>query len=202
MVAPKQFVIAGFTAALAWAGGCTSAAGPGRVPVDVRFAERYKTPPPAADSVALSEQPKAADPPLPLSQSSEEPAHETRNQPYTAPGPAFRQLAVAAAAVVVSAMPQGDEAAQAQSESLVYSSRGPIGRLGVTAPPTSFANAVVGRPGTVRGPATALGFASRGNNLFSARANPASGPNGRCNELARAGFFGANRNRCEAVFRR
>jgi hypothetical protein len=114
----------------------------------------------------MPEQPKVDDPPLQLAKPLEGSAHETTNQPYTAPSAAFRQLAVAAAAAVVSTTQQDDEAAQAQSESLVFSSQGSIGRLGLTAPPTSFGNAVVGRPGTASRAGNCIGFASRGNNLF------------------------------------
>lgn len=110
--------------------------------------------------------------------------------PYTAPGPAFRQLAVVATAAVVEATSrQAGGTAADQAESLVFSAQGVAGRLGATAPPTRVAGAIVGRPGSVRGPATGLGFAAT-DNLFTPRVNPPPGGGGRGRGPVRGGSPG------------
>jgi len=121
---------------------------------------------------------------------------------YTAPGIPFRGLDLAISSAALGATADTLGAGKEASESIALSSDGVLGQTGLTAPPTMVADAVVGRPGLQRGPATGLGFASPVNNIFTPRVNPASGPNGRCAELARAGFFNGDRTACERHFRR
>jgi hypothetical protein len=61
-------------------------------------------------------------------------------------------------------------------------------------------SAVVSQPGLQRGFAAGLGFA-RLPNILTSRANPMTGPNGRCAELVRAGLF-ANEAMCRRFFGR
>jgi hypothetical protein len=126
----------------------------------------------------------------------------TQPTAYTAPGGAFRRLDLAIGSAALGATADTLGAGKEASESIALSSEGVLGQTGLTAPPTMMADAVVGRPGLQRGPATGLGFASPVNNIFTPRVNPASGPNGRCAELARAGFFNGDRAACERNFRK
>ncbi|HRX87066.1 MAG TPA: hypothetical protein P5572_18735 [Phycisphaerae bacterium] len=90
----------------------------------------------------------------------------------------------------------------ARSGALVSSNAGVIGRAGLTGTSATFGAVAVSRPGLQEGPATGLGFASPGRNLFVRQVNPLSGPNGRCRDLARAGFFGGDHAACERAGRR
>ncbi|MCH7813209.1 MAG: hypothetical protein IID40_04220 [Planctomycetes bacterium] len=120
---------------------------------------------------------------------------------YTAPRLGFRGLSAVAAGLVIGLTPETLGAGREISESVAFSASGTIGRLGLTAPPATVGRAVVGRPGLQEGRAATLGFASSVNNIFQPRANPLSGSGGRCNDLAKAGFFGGSRATCEAHFR-
>ncbi len=95
-----------------------------------------------------------------------------------------------------------DDIGRELSESIAFSNAGSIGRLGLTATPTRLAGRVTSRPGLQEGPATGLGFASMDRNIFTSQINRLSGANGRCQDLARAGFFSSNRATCEQSFRR
>ncbi len=121
---------------------------------------------------------------------------------YTSPGLPYQQLAVAVAVAAVGAVAD-DEAklGRAFSESVAFSDAGSIGRLGLTAPPTRLAGRVTSRPGLQEGPATGLGFAALDRNIFTPQINRLSGATGRCQDLARAGFFGGSRAGCEQSFR-
>ncbi|MCP4251501.1 MAG: hypothetical protein GY778_31070 [bacterium] len=120
---------------------------------------------------------------------------------YTAPRLGFRGMSAIAAGLAIGLTPETLGAGREISESVAFSASGTIGRLGLTAPPTTVGRAVVGRPGLQEGRAATLGFASSVNNIFRPRANPLSGSSGRCNDLVKAGFFGGSRAACEANFR-
>jgi len=121
--------------------------------------------------------------------------------PYTSPRGNIRQLALL---TLLSATPgeatRGSAAKDAAEASLpaggITSVSGGIASLGAPQPRTLAA--VVGQPGLQRGYAAGLGFA-RPVNLFTPRANPLTGPNGRCQELIRAGFF-PNAAACKQYF--
>lgn len=121
---------------------------------------------------------------------------------YTAPSAAVRSLSLATSVGALGISRDESSAAEVAAESMILSSQGAVGQLGLTAPPTMVAGAVTSRSGLGRGPATGLGFAAMGSNLFSARVNRLSGVNGRCADLARAGFFGGDRHACERSFGR
>lgn len=133
---------------------------------------------------------------------SDERSSATAKSGYTAPGLAYQQLAIAVTAAVVSLVDDASDVGRELSESILLSDMGTIGRLGLTAPPTQFAGRVTGRPGLQDGPATGLGFAPPDRNLFAPQFNPLSGANGRCRDLAAAGFYGGSRSACEQSFRR
>lgn len=107
---------------------------------------------------------------------------------YTTPSEPYRQILFAVIASSVGLVEKQASAKDA-AESTVATVSGRIGRLGLTAPPTRLAGRVTSRPGLQDGPATGLGFAPAGRNVFTPQFNPLSGPSGRCQELARAGFF-------------
>ncbi len=121
---------------------------------------------------------------------------------YTEPRPQFQPGSLRAFGTLGNLVPAAGNAGKELSESVAFSSQGVIGRSGLTAPPTMLTGAVIGRPGLQRGPATGLGFASPSANIFVRQFNPLSGPNGRCHELARAGFFGGSAAACTAQLRR
>lgn len=133
---------------------------------------------------------------------SAEQTDEAAKSGYTSPGLAYQQLAIAVTAAVVSLVDEANEVGRELSESILLSDMGTIGRLGLTAPPTQFAGRVTGRPGLQDGPATGLGFAPPDRNLFAPQFNPLSGANGRCRDLAAAGFYGGSRSACEQSFRK
>lgn len=116
---------------------------------------------------------------------------------YTAPRLPFQQLAVAVTASVLTSVSEDDtEIGSELAESVAFSSSGPIGRLGLTAPPTQLAGRITSRRGLQEGPATGLVLTGRLGNIFTLGSNRAGGPNGRCRELARSGFFGGDQRAC------
>ena len=123
--------------------------------------------------------------------------------PYTSPRGNIRQLALL---TLLGATPgegtQGSAAKDAAEASLAARSAtsvsGGIASLGAPQPRTLAA--VVGQRGLQRGYAAGLGFA-RPVNLFTPQANPLTGPNGRCQQLIRAGFF-PNAAACQKYFGR
>lgn len=122
---------------------------------------------------------------------------------YTVPGTQAQQLA--ALALGITALGTGADvsgAGREVAESGIGVGQAALGRPGLTAPQPRVASAVVGRPGLQQGFAAGLGFASSDRNIFTARMNPLSGPNGRCQDLASTGFFGGSRSACESHFRR
>jgi len=82
----------------------------------------------------------------------------------------------------------GKEASESSLSALGAGSLATGGLAGLGAPQPRTLTAVVGQPGLQRGFAAGLGF-DRPNNLFTPRSNSLSGPNGRCQELVRAGLF-------------
>jgi hypothetical protein len=119
---------------------------------------------------------------------------------YTAPGAAFQQLAMAAVAGAVATVPDAGGAGKEAAESLVFAQQGTAGRIGLAASATTSSGSIVSSSGLGEGQASRFGFASA-NNIFSAQVNRASGPGGRCGELAGAGFFGGSRPQCEISIR-
>lgn len=116
---------------------------------------------------------------------------------YTAPRLPFQQLAVAVTASVLNSVAEDDsEMGSELAESVAFSSSGPIGRLGLTTAPTQLAGRITSRRGLQEGPATGLVLTGQAHNIFTPLPNLASGPNGRCSELARSGFFGGNERTC------
>ncbi len=121
--------------------------------------------------------------------------------PYSAPGSRIQQLSFMA---VLASTPAssgvrgaGREASEAGVSSLAVSSLGG-GAAGLSAPQARTLTAVVGQPGIQRGLAAGLGFA-RPNNLLTPRANPLTGPTGRCQDLVRSGLF-SNAAACQRFF--
>jgi hypothetical protein len=123
--------------------------------------------------------------------------------PYSAPGAAWRAVSFASTAGALGAVQIGPSAGKTLSESAFGASGGTVlGAPGLTGVQTLAVSATGGRPGLAQGLATGLSFGSPVNNIFRARFNPATGPGGRCHELAGAGFFAGNRTICEHHFRR
>ena len=121
--------------------------------------------------------------------------------PYTAPGPGVRQLSFMAVLASAPASPGVHGAGREVSEAGLSSiSAGSLatGAAGLSAPQARTLTAVVGQPGLQRGLAAGLGFARR-DNLLTPRANPLTGPNGRCQDLVRAGLF-SNAAACRQFF--
>ncbi len=115
---------------------------------------------------------------------------------YTTPGQPYQSIFILITATNIAIVEQ-DQAVKESAQSSVASVSGNIGRLGLTAPPTRLAGRVTSRPGLQDGPATGLGFAPAGRNVFTPQFNPASGPNGRCAELVRAGFRNGSLANCQ-----
>lgn len=90
--------------------------------------------------------------------------------------------------------PAGLELSQAR---FGIGNRSDVIRLGTGTPPSAFSVSTGGIPGSVENALSLLRPASA-QNLQTAIVNPASGAI--CNELARSGFFGGQRSRCESSF--
>ncbi len=107
---------------------------------------------------------------------------------YTPPPAWVRQFVLAVVATIGLTEGASDAGAGKEvSESLVHSAAGVTGRLGLTSPGTTVDGAVGQRLGTSGGPVGGIGFGST-NNIYTLQGNPATGPGGRCAELARAGL--------------
>ena len=120
---------------------------------------------------------------------------------YTAPPAWVRKLVLAVVASVGLTEGASDAGAGREvSESLVHSAAGVTGRLGLTSPGTTVDRGVVNRQGLGTGGLGGIGFAST-NNVYTLQGNPATGPGGRCDELARAGLM-ANHAACTGGARR
>jgi hypothetical protein len=121
---------------------------------------------------------------------------------YTAPSTRFRQLTFLAVLAATPAAPGdtggGREAAESSLSGGTGSLTGGSGLAGLGAPQPRTLNAVVGQPGLQRGFAAGIGFA-RPDNIFTPRANPLSGANGRCQELVGSGLF-SNQAACQGFF--
>jgi len=166
----------------------------------VRLAAEVDQPAPAVAGAAT--QPAAVTLPVATQQAAAtQPA--VAAVPYTSPRGNIRQLALL---TLLGATPgvdtQGSAAKDAAEASLAARSAtsvsGGIASLGAPQPRTLAA--VVGQRGLQRGYAAGLGFA-RPVNLFTPQANPLTGPNGRCQQLIRAGFF-PNAAACQKYFGR
>ncbi|MBP7936039.1 MAG: hypothetical protein KA354_15455 [Phycisphaerae bacterium] len=123
--------------------------------------------------------------------------------PYTVPGSRAQQLSLLAALALSSAAPNVTSAGKELSQSSVTAAApgtplGGSGLAGLGAPQPRTLTAVVGQPGLQRGLATGLGLA-RASNLLAPRANPLTGPNGRCSELVGVGLF-PNQAACQQYF--
>lgn len=174
--------------------GCQQQAGQifyraGQVPVMER---------PEVRLVADGDQPTTT---APAAAAATQPAAQASSQPvpYTSPRGGIRQLALLTLLAAGPSGPGHSAAKEAAESSLSASSlvaSGGITSLGAPQPRTLAA--VVSQPGLQRGYAAGLGFA-RTTNIFTPRANPLTGPNGRCQELIRAGFF-PNATACQRYF--
>ncbi len=120
---------------------------------------------------------------------------------YTAPGARYQQFAIQAVSVAAFGISDVSGSGREAAESQIMSPTAIVGRPGLSAPPPTVTNAIVGRPGLQQGFAAGLGPASD-RNIFTARMNPLSGTNGRCQDLINAGFFNRDRAACETHFRR
>jgi hypothetical protein len=139
--------------------------------------------------------------PAPAAAAATQPAQQAATQPvpYTSPRGGIRQLALLTLLAAGPSGPGHSAAKEAAESSLSASSLvagSGIASLGAPQPRTL--TAVVSQPGLQRGFAAGLGFA-RPTNIFTPRANPLTGPNGRCQELIRAGFF-PNATACQRYF--
>ena len=141
-------------------------------------------------------QPRAGE--APTTQPTAAPA--TQPLPYTSPRGDIRQLAFLALLGAATPGPEQNSAAKEASEAGLAAARGLTagGAASLAAPQPRTLAAVVGQAGLQRGFAAGLGFA-RTPNIFTPQANPLSGPNGRGQELIRAGFF-PNQAACNRYF--
>ncbi len=161
----------------------------------VLAADFIQEPPPA-----LQESPKAVEEEEPADAPADD-VEEVVGPPYTVPGPRYRQLAVLAVGVAAFGINDGTGSGKEAGESQISgSSISVVGRPGLSAAPPRVNSAIVGRPGLQQGFAAGLGPAGD-RNIFTIRANPLSGPNGRCQDLVNAGFFSGSRAGCETHFR-
>lgn len=121
---------------------------------------------------------------------------------YTVPTSEIQRLTFLTMLGATSATPGigsvGKEASESSLAALGGAATVTGGLAGLGAPQPRTLTAVVGQPGLQRGFAAGLGFA-RPNNIFTPRANPLTGPNGRCQELVRSGLF-ANQSACMQYF--
>lgn len=124
----------------------------------------------------------------------------TQPVPYTSPRGNIRQLAfLAMLGAARTGSPEGAAAREASEASLASArSLTAGGASSLAAPQPRTLAAVVGQSGLQRGTAASLG-PSRTPNILTARTNPLSGPNGKCQELIRAGFF-PNAAACNKYF--
>lgn len=114
-----------------------------------------------------------------------------KQQAYTAPGDAYRQLAIGqAVTAALIAMPATLGADREASQGFVLAPEGVVGRTGLTSPTTLTANnVIVSRPGLQENAIRGIGYASPQANIFRPQRNPLTGPNGVYQELVRAGFY-------------
>jgi len=121
---------------------------------------------------------------------------------YTAPASEIQRLTFLTMLGATSAAPglgsAGKEASESSLAALGGTAMATGGLAGLGAPQPRTLTAVVGQPGLQRGFAAGLGFA-KPNTIFTPRANPLTGPNGRCQELIRAGLF-SNQTACLQYF--
>jgi hypothetical protein len=121
---------------------------------------------------------------------------------YTAPAFALVPLITASGQSEGVGAASDANVARIGSEALVRGTGGIVGRAGLTGATPTVGGTLSSRPGLNEGLGLGLGYANPTNNIFTRQANPLSGPNGRCAELTRAGFFGGNRPACENPARR
>lgn len=126
-----------------------------------------------------------------------------RKNTYTEPGPSTRQVALAAASTdakefqpVLSGA--GRELSEVESNDTIPAG-GVVGFSGLTAPQPVARGVVLSLPGLQQGPAAGLGFALP-SNVLTPQINLLSGSMGRCQDLARAGFFARDVMACELHF--
>lgn len=137
---------------------------------------------------------------------------------YTGPSAATRLIAIVAVIALASSedngngsegVADGSDGSRELAESMSVVGRpgliapqpnGPGGRPGGRPPPTPVTQVVISRPGLQDGPGTGIGFQSR-SNILTSQFSPLSGPRGRCNDLARAGFFRGSEPTCLRHFR-
>jgi len=129
-----------------------------------------------------------------------QPAATTQATGYTTPRGSIRQLAFLALLGAATAGPgEADTAREASEGSLASAQSLTVGGASsLAAPQPRTLAAVVSQSGLQRGMAVGLGF-SRTPNIFSRQANPLTGPNGKCQELVKAGFF-PNAAACQKFF--
>jgi len=121
---------------------------------------------------------------------------------YTAPQFALPQLIALTGQFSRSRTLTEANVAGVTGDALVTGPAGILGRAGLSGSTATLGTTLVSRPGLQDGPATGLGFATPGRNVFSRQPNPFSGPGGGCEILTRAGFFGGDRGACERAVRR
>jgi hypothetical protein len=122
---------------------------------------------------------------------------------YSAPALATAQLIALATQVDPLGGPGANANALRQAGgTLLTNPQGIVGRAGLAAPSANLGGVLVSRPGLQEGGVGGLGFANPNRNLFTRQRNALSGPNGRCAELARAGFFGGDATACSRAGRR
>jgi hypothetical protein len=133
-----------------------------------------------------------ADEPAANAAPTTQPTTAATTQPvaYTSPRGNIRQLAFLALLGAAGTGSTEGTVAKDASEAGLASARALTagGAASLAAPQPRTLAAVVGQSGLQKGYAAGLGF-SRTPNIFTAQANPLSGPNGRGQELINAGFF-------------
>lgn len=106
---------------------------------------------------------------------------------FTVPSPGFRQLGTITAAAAFAATTTGDQSARLASQSSVSVGGVPTGAAGLTAPSSTVGLVTASQSGLINSQLAGQGRASS-SNIFNPQVNLASGINGACNVLVRAGF--------------
>lgn len=201
---PSRYVLIAAGLLLSFAVGCATS--------PERHAVVQRTYVLSAETAAAA--PAATRPATPSREPATQPAAGAASQPvttaprrtYTAPGAAARQLSLVPMAIVAGTVGQVSDNARDASEAAVgaLSSGGRLGGI-IGAPSLGAAqaitlNAIPSQPGIRGGFPAGFGPVPAAN-LFTRQLRPLSGPNGSCNALVRAGFFGDSES-CLRHFRR
>lgn len=127
----------------------------------------------------------------PTTQTAAVDVNRSRARPYTGPGITARGVSLGSLSAVALANVPTVAAGRERSEASITPVTGTLSTpSALQAAPSVVGVSTNSRRGLLNGPTTGLQFAAS-NTLLTARVNPATGPNGRCQTLINAGF-GAN----------